>query len=150
VCWSSKLVSRPVKWTATRSESLLSAAPAGDYGPKAPMAFAAEGHSTAIGLHTIASLGAFAARRGASSSAQFCCRALVGLYRIPAAYCRGRADHTNTAAVQAYRGAGRPAASYVLESLVEAGARERGMDPCEIRARNFIRKDDFPYVSSLG
>lgn len=150
VLWASKMVGRPVKWTATRSESLISDAQARDHWTKARMAFDAEGHITAIDVDTIASLGAFQTRLGASIPAQFYSRTLVGLYRIPAAYCRVRGVHTNTAPVQAYRGAGRPEASYVLESLVETGARELGMDPCEIRARNFIRKDDFPYVSSLG
>ena len=150
ILWAAKMVGRPIKWTATRSESLISDAQARDHWTKARMAFDAEGRITAIDVDTIASLGAFQTRLGASIPAQFYSRTLVGLYRIPAAYCCVRGVHTNTAPVQAYRGAGRPEASYVLESLVETGAHQMKMDPCEIRSKSFIRKDEFPYVSSLG
>lgn len=150
ILWAAKMVGRPVKWTATRSESLISDAQARDHWTKARMAFDAEGNILALDVDTIASLGAYQTRLGASIPAQFYSRTLAGLYRTPVAYCCVRGVHTNTAPVQAYRGAGRPEASYVLESLLENGAHALKMDPCEIRTKNFIRKQEFPYVSSLG
>ncbi|MGQ0511214.1 MAG: xanthine dehydrogenase family protein molybdopterin-binding subunit [Betaproteobacteria bacterium] len=148
--WASRRLGRPVRWTSTRSEGLVSDAQARDHWTRARMAFDAEGRILAIDVDTIASLGAFQTRMGASIPAQFYSRALVGLYRIPAACVRVRGAHTNAPPVQAYRGAGRPEAVYVLERLAENGARELGIDVAEMRARNFIRKDEFPYTIPLG
>lgn len=148
--WAARVIDRPLRWTSTRSEGLLSDAQARDHWTRARMAFDREGRILAIEVDTIASLGAFQTRMGASIPAQFYSRALTGLYRIPAAYVRVRGTHTNAPPVQAYRGAGRPEAVYVLERLAENGAREMGIDVAEMRERNFIRKDDFPYAIPLG
>lgn len=150
VLWSSRVVGRPVRWTETRSEAQLADSQARDHWTRCRMAFDAQGRILAIEADTYACLGAFQTRLGASIPAQFYSRMIVGLYQIPAAYCRVRGVHTNTPPVQAYRGAGRPEAVYVLESLVENGAREMGIDVQKIRALNLIRKDQFPYEIPLG
>jgi carbon-monoxide dehydrogenase large subunit len=148
--WAARRTGRPLRWTSTRSEGLLSDAQARDHATRARMAFDKDGRILAIEVDTIASLGAFQTRMGASIPAQFYTRALTGLYKIPAAYVRVRGAHTNAPPVQAYRGAGRPEAVYVLERLAENGARELGIDIAEMRARNFIAKDEFPYTIPLG
>lgn len=150
VTWASKVVGRPVKWTCTRSEAQISDAQARDHYTRCRMAFGPDGEILAIDVDTIASLGAFQTRMGASIPAQFYARSIVGLYRTPAAYCRVRGVYTNAPPVQAYRGAGRPEAAYVLESLLENGAREMGIDILAIRERNFIRAEQFPYAMPLG
>jgi carbon-monoxide dehydrogenase large subunit len=148
--WAAKRTGAPLRWTCTRSEGLLSDAQARDHHTRCRMAFAKDGRILALEADTIASLGAFQTRMGASIPAQFYTRALVGLYTIKNAFVRVRGVYTNAAPVQAYRGAGRPEAIYVLERLLENGARELGIDVAEVRARNFIRADQFPYASAFG
>lgn len=150
VAWAARVVGRPVKWTCTRSEAQISDAQARDHHTHARMAFGADGEILAIDVDTIASLGAFQTRMGASIPAQFYARSIVGLYRTPAAYCRVRGVYTNAPPVQAYRGAGRPEAAYVVETLLENGAREMGIDILAMRERNFIRAEEFPYAMPLG
>lgn len=150
VLWASKVVGRPVKWTATRSEGLIADSQARDHWTKCRMAFGKDGRILAIEVDTIASLGAYQTRMGASIPSQFYSRSLSGLYRLEAAWCRVRGVHTNAPPIQAYRGAGRPEAIYVLESLVDKGARELGIDICDIRERSFIQKEEFPYKATLG
>jgi carbon-monoxide dehydrogenase large subunit len=150
VLWAARVVGRPVKWTCTRSEAQLADVQARDHFTHCRMAFGPQGEILALEADTVASLGAFQTRLGASIPAQFYSRTLIGLYRTPAASCRVRGVYTNAPPVQAYRGAGRPEAIYVLESLLENGAREMGLDICEIRRRNFIPADAFPYATPLG
>jgi len=148
--WASRVVGAPLRWTCTRSEGLLSDAQARDHHTVCRMGFDRDGRILALEADTIASLGAFQTRMGASIPAQFYTRALVGLYRIRNAWVRVRGVHTNAAPVQAYRGAGRPEAIYVLERLVEDGARALGKDIAQLRALNFIRADEFPYATAFG
>jgi carbon-monoxide dehydrogenase large subunit len=150
VLWASKLTGRPVRWTATRHESLLTDAHGRDHATTCRMAFDADGRILAISVDTIASLGAYQTHRGASIPAFFYGPLLVGLYRTPLIYCRVRGVHTNTSPVHAYRGAGRPEAVFVLERLLENGAREMGIDVAEIRARNLLAAEDFPYKTPVG
>ena len=150
ITWASKLVGRPVKWTCTRSEAQIADAQARDHYTICSMALDAQGRILAIEADTIASLGAFQTRMGASIPSQFYARSIVGLYKTPAAYCRVRGVYTNAPPVQAYRGAGRPEAAYVVESLLENAAREMGIDVCEMRERNFIKASEFPYRIPLG
>jgi carbon-monoxide dehydrogenase large subunit len=150
VLWASKVVGRPVKWASTRSEGLIADSQARDHWTKCRMAFDKDGRILALEADTLASLGAYQTRMGASIPSQFYSRSLSGLYKLQAAWCRVRGVHTNAAPVQAYRGAGRPEAIYVLESLVDQGARELGIDICDIRARSFIAHEEFPYKATLG
>jgi carbon-monoxide dehydrogenase large subunit len=147
--FASRVVGRPVRWTSTRSEGLISDAQARDHATTCRMAFDSDGRILALWADTIASLGAYQTRMGASIPAQFYSRALVGLYTTPNLFCRVRGVYTNAPPVQAYRGAGRPEAVYVVESLLENGAREMGIDVREIRSRNFIRTEDYPYRTPL-
>jgi len=150
VLWASKLLGRPVRWTATRQESLLSDAHGRDHSTRCRMAFDRDGRILAISADTIASLGSYQTHRGASIPAFFYGNVLVGLYRTPVIHCRVRGVHTHTSPVHAYRGAGRPEAVFVLERLLENGAREMGMDVCEIRSRNLLAATDFPYKTPVG
>lgn len=150
VLWASKVINRPVRWTATRSESLLTDAHGRDHATKCRMAFDRDGRILAIEVDTIASLGAYQTHRGASIPAFFYGNVLVGLYKTPVIYCRVRGVHTNTSPVHAYRGAGRPEAVFVLERLLENGAREMGIDVAEIRARNLLGPEEFPYKTPVG
>jgi len=148
--WASRRVGRPVRWTSTRSEGLIADSQARDHWTKCKMALDGNGKILAISADTLAGLGAFQTRMGASIPAHFYSRSLIGLYKMPTAYCRVRGVHTNTPPIQAYRGAGRPEAIYVLESLVDNAAVEMGIDLREIRRRNFILKDEFPYKVPFG
>jgi carbon-monoxide dehydrogenase large subunit len=149
VLWASKAVGRPVRWTATRSEALISDAHARDHVTTARMAFDGDGKILGIHCNTVASLGAYLTPFGASIPAHYYGRLLVGLYKTPHVYCRVKGVYTHTVPTEAYRGAGRPEAIYVLERLVENGAREMGIDVCEIRSRNFIQASEFPYETPL-
>ena len=149
VLWAAKVVGRPVKWTSTRSEALISDAHARDHVTKCKMAFDADGHITGIHCDTIASLGAYLTPFGASIPAHYYGRLLVGLYKTPQVYCRVKGVYNHNVPTEAYRGAGRPEAIFVLERLLENGAREMGIDVCDLRARNFIQVNEFPYPTPL-
>jgi carbon-monoxide dehydrogenase large subunit len=150
LCWAAKVVGRPVRWTSTRSEGLISDSQARDHWTKCRMAFDKDGRILAISADTVASLGAYQTRMGGSIPAQFYPNSLVGPYTIPAVHCRVRCVYTNAPPIQSYRGAGRPEANYVLESLIENGAHQMGIDPGKLRATNFIPASAFPYTTPLG
>ena len=149
VClWASKKVGRPVKWTAERTESFMSDAHGRDHVTQAEMAFDADGKITGLKVHTIANLGAYMSTFSSAVPTFLYATLLSGQYEIPHIYCEVDAVYTNTVPVDAYRGAGRPEATYVVERLVEVGARELGMDPAELRKKNFVRS--FPYQTSVA
>jgi carbon-monoxide dehydrogenase large subunit len=150
VLWAAKLFRRPVRWQGTRAENFLEDTQARDHVTRCRMAFDRDGRILALELDTIAALGAYASAFGASIPGYFYAPLLSGMYRTPAIYARVRGVYTNTVPVDAYRGAGRPEATYVVERLVEAGARELGLDVRQLRSRNFLRPADFPYVSPVG
>lgn len=150
VLWGSKLVGRPVRWTSTRTEGILTDSGARDHFTHAKLALDAEGRFLGLSVDTIACLGAYLTHRGASIPAFFYGGVYGGLYTTPAIWCRVRGVYTNSPPVHAYRGAGRPEAFYVLERLVENAAREMGLDATEIRARNLIPRERFPYRSPTG
>ena len=150
VLWAAKLFGRPVCWTGTRSENLMEDTQARDHVTRCRMAFDREGLILAIEVDTIAAIGAYVSAFGAAIPGYFYAPLLAGMYRTPAIHARVRGVYTNTVPIDAYRGAGRPEATYVVERLVEAGARELGLDVKEIRGRNLIRASDFPYLSPLG
>jgi carbon-monoxide dehydrogenase large subunit len=145
--WAAKRVGRPVKWVAERSEAFLSDAHGRDHVTHAQMAFDADGKI--IGLHakTIANLGAYMSTFSSSVPTYLYATLLSGQYEIPAIHCEVDAVYTNTVPVDAYRGAGRPEATYVVERLIEVGAREMDIDPAELRKRNFIRS--FPHQTPV-
>ena len=148
VClWAARRVNRPVKWTADRSEAFLTDAHGRDHVTHAEMAFGEGGKITAIKVKTIANLGAYMSTFSSSVPTYLYATLLSGQYDIPAIYCEVDAVYTNTAPVDAYRGAGRPEATFVVERLVEVGAREQGMDPVELRRKNFIKT--FPHQTPV-
>jgi carbon-monoxide dehydrogenase large subunit len=148
VClWASKKVGRPVKWTAERSEAFLADAHGRDHVTHAQMAFGEDGRITGVRVKTIANLGAYMSTFSSSIPTYLYATLLSGEYDIPAIYCEVDAVYTNTVPVDAYRGAGRPEATFVVERLVEVGARELGIDPAELRKRNFIKT--FPHQTPV-
>src|SRR5271156_2626458 len=145
--WASKRVGRPVKWVCDRSEAFLADAHGRDHITHAEMAFDADGKILALRAKTIANLGAYMSTFSSSVPTYLYATLLSGQYEIPQIYCEVDAVYTNTVPVDAYRGAGRPEATFVVERLIEVGARELGQDPAELRGKNFIQK--FPHQTPV-
>jgi carbon-monoxide dehydrogenase large subunit len=146
--WAARRVGRPIKWTAERSESFLTDAHGRDHVSTAELALDRNGKFLALRVHTTANLGAYLSTFASCIPTILYATLLAGQYATPAIYCEVQAVFTNTAPVDAYRGAGRPEATYLLERTVELAARELKIDPAELRRRNFIRS--FPYASPVG
>jgi aerobic carbon-monoxide dehydrogenase large subunit len=148
VClWAARRVGRPVKWVAERSEAFLTDAHGRDHVTHAEMAFDGDGKITALRVKTIANLGAYMSTFSSSIPTYLYATLLSGQYEIPAIYCEVDAVYTNTVPVDAYRGAGRPEATFVVERLVEVGAREMGLHPVDLRKKNFIKT--FPHQTPV-
>lgn len=150
VTWSSRKIGRPVKWTAERSESFLTDAHGRDHVSHAELALDADGRFLALRVSTIANMGAYLSTFAPSIPTYLYATLLAGQYKTPAIYAEVKAAFTNTTPVDAYRGAGRPEACYLIERLVDTAARELGLDPAEIRRRNFIPADAFPYATPVA
>ena len=148
ITWASKRVNRPIKWTAERSESFLTDAHGRDHVTKAELALDKNGKFLAMRVHTTANMGAYLSTFASCIPTILYATLLAGQYTTPAIYCEVTAVFTNTAPVDAYRGAGRPEATYVVERLVETAAREMGIAPAELRRRNFITQ--FPYQTPVA
>lgn len=148
VTWASKQVNRPVKWTAERSESFQSDAHGRDHLTKAELALDKNGKFLALRVHTTANMGAYLSTFASCIPTILYATLLAGQYTTPVIYCEVKAVFTNTAPVDAYRGAGRPEATYVVERIVETAARELKMDPAELRRKNFITQ--FPYQTPVA
>src|SRR6266850_3856745 len=146
--WASKRVGRPIKWTAERSESFLTDAHGRDHVTTAELALDKDGKFLALRVATTANLGAYLSTFGSCIPTILYATLLAGQYATPHIYCKVRAVFTNTAPVDAYRGAGRPEATYLVERLVETAARDMKMDPAAIRRQNFIT--EFPYATPVG
>ncbi|WP_431856450.1 xanthine dehydrogenase family protein molybdopterin-binding subunit [Azospirillum sp.] len=150
VTWAAKKVGRPVKWTAERSESFLSDAHGRDHLTHAELALDKDGNFLALKVSTLANMGAYLSTFSTSIPTYLYATLLAGQYRTPAIYAEVKALFTNTAPVDAYRGAGRPEACYLIERLVETAAREMGIDKTEIRRRNFVPADAMPYQTPVA
>jgi aerobic carbon-monoxide dehydrogenase large subunit len=146
--WASKRVRRPIKWTAERSEAFLSDAHGRDHLTTVELALDAAGIFLGLRVDTTANLGAYLSTFSTAVPTILYATLLAGQYRTPKIVCTVNAVFTNTAPVDAYRGAGRPEATYAVERIVETAARELGIDPAELRRRNFITT--FPYASPVG
>jgi len=148
VCiWAAKKVGRPVKWTAERSESFLVDAHGRDHITHAELALDASGKITGMRVHTIANLGAYPSAFWSCVPTYLYALLLSGQYNIPQIYCAVDAVYTNTAPVDAVRGAGRPEATFVVERLIELAARATGRDPVAFRRANFITS--FPHQTPV-
>ena len=148
VIWASAKVGRPVKWTADRSESFLGDAHGRDHVTHAELAMKADGTFLGLRVSTKANMGAYLSTFASSVPTYLYGTLLAGQYKTPAIYVEVQSMFTNTAPVDAYRGAGRPEATYVVERLVETAARELEMDPAALRRLNFI--DEFPYETPVA
>ena len=148
VCaWAAKKIDRAVKWTADRTESFISDAHGRDHVTHAELALDAAGKITGLRVHTIANLGAYMSTFSSSVPTYLYGLLLSGQYDIPNIYCEVDAVYTNTAPVDAYRGAGRPEATFLVERIVELAARETGRDSAEFRRQNFVKS--FPHQTPV-
>jgi carbon-monoxide dehydrogenase large subunit len=148
ITWASKAVNRPIKWTAERAESFASDAHGRDHVTTAELALDADGRFLAMRVQTAANLGAYLSTFASCVPTILYGTLLAGQYTTPAIYCEVTAVFTNTAPVDAYRGAGRPEATFVVERLVSTAAREMNIPQPELRRRNFIRT--FPYQTPVA
>jgi len=146
--WASKKIGRPIKWTAERSESFVTDAHGRDHVTKAELALDKDGKFLALRVHTTANMGAYLSTFASCIPTILYATLLAGQYNTPVIYAEVTAVFTNTVPVDAYRGAGRPEATYVVERIVETAAREMKIDPAELRRRNFIKT--FPYATPVG
>lgn len=138
VLWASKQLGRPVKWTADRSEAFITDCHGRDHVTDAKMALDKDGNITGLRTKTYASMGAYLSNFSTCVPTYLHATLMQGLYKTPAVHVDVTAVVTHTVPVDAYRGAGRPEATYSVERLVETAAREIGMDPAEFRRKNFI------------
>ncbi len=145
--WASMKTGRSVKWTSDRSEAFMTDAHGRDHVTKAKMGFDADGKIVGFHVDTIANIGAYVSLFATATPTYLYGTLWSGVYDMPAIYGTVRAVHTNTVPVDAYRGAGRPEATYMIERMIETAAREMGMDPAELRRRNFIK--EFPYQTQV-
>jgi carbon-monoxide dehydrogenase large subunit len=148
VLWASRLVDRPVRWTAERSESLMSDTHARDNIVTAELALDTNGKFLAFRVDTLANLGAYLGSNTPHSPTNNL-GGLAGVYTTPAIYTAVRAVFSNTGWTAPYRGAGRPEASLAIEKAIDAAAREMGIDRVDIRRRNLIPADAMPYKTGL-
>ena len=148
VClWASKRAGVPVKWVADRTESFLTDAHGRDHVSEVQLAFDKDNRMIGLKVDTVANLGAYMSLFSSSVPTYLYATLLSGQYDIPAIHANVRAVYTNTAPVDAYRGAGRPEATYLVERVVETAARELGVSPAELRRKNFIR--EFPHQTPV-
>ena len=150
VTWAAGKVRRPVKWTAERTESFMSDAHGRDHDTTAEMALDAEGNFLALRVSTLANMGAYLSTFAPCVPTYLYATLLAGVYKTPVIYCEVKAVFTNTVPVDAYRGAGRPEATFLLERLVDACAHDTKMDRVAIRRKNFIPADAFPYQTPVA
>jgi len=147
--WASKKVGRPIKWTSDRSEAFLTDAHGRDHATHAEMAFDADGHILGFRVATKANMGAYLSTFASAVPTYLYATLLNGQYKMPCIYAEVQAVFTNTTPVDAYRGAGRPEATYVVERMMERAARDMNMEPTELRMKNFIQPDAYPYETPV-
>jgi aerobic carbon-monoxide dehydrogenase large subunit len=150
VVWAARKLGRPVKWTAQRSESFMSDCHGRDHESHGELALDADGRFLGLRVRTLANLGAYLSTFAPAVPTYLYGTLFAGCYTTPAIYVEVRTVFTNTVPVDAYRGAGRPEAVFLLERLVDVAARETGVDRVELRRRNFIPADKFPYQTPVA
>ena len=150
VTWAAGKLKRAVKWTADRSEAFMSDAHGRDHDSTAEMALDKDGTFLALRVRTLCNMGAYLSTFGPAVPTYLYATLLAGCYKTPAIYAEVKAVFTNTVPVDAYRGAGRPEATFLLERLMDVIAHDTGLDRLEIRRRNFIPRDAFPYQTPVA
>ena len=148
--WAARKLNRPVRWTASRNESFNSDTQARDHTTHAELALDKDGHFLALRVRTIANIGAYVSTFGAAIPSAIYLALLAGVYTTPAITIECTGVFTNTVPTDAYRGAGRPEACYVLERLADRAAEALGLDRTEIRRRNLIPVEAMPYQTPMG
>lgn len=146
--FAARRLGRPVRWVSERTEDFLSTAQGRDNRTRGRLALDAEGRFLGLHVETVANLGAYLSTGGPGSSTNAPGTAMGGLYDIPAVHMDVRGTFTNTVPIDAYRGAGKPEANYVIERLIDLAARRTGRDPAELRRRNLIAA--FPHRTAMG
>jgi carbon-monoxide dehydrogenase large subunit len=149
-CYAAQKLGRPVRWRAERGEDFLAAHMGRDQHFKAGLALDRDGRILALRMQMLANIGAVPVGSSAIIPLSLGPKVQTTVYRVPAVHYHVKAVLTNTMATGAYRGAGRPEANYLMERLVEKAARELRIDPVELRRRNLIRPEEFPYRTHLG
>lgn len=148
--FASRALGRPVRWTADRTESMLTDNGARDLTHEVALGFDADHRITAYHVKTKYNLGAYNSNFGQLIQSHLFARVLTGVYDIQTALLEAEGFYTNTAQTDAYRGAGRPEANYLLERMMDYAARDMGVDGWELRRKNFIGRDQFPYETVSG
>ncbi len=147
VAFAARELGRTVHWMSTRGEAMLSDNGGRDHVTVAEAAFDAELRLQAIRINCVSNLGAYNAPYGQPIASKLAQKVMPGVYDVQKAFFAVKGVFTNTTPVDAYRGAGRPEAIYVIERLMDRSARDLGVDPVDLRRRNFIPKEKFPYLS---
>jgi len=150
IAWAAMKTNRPIRWVASRNESFLSDYQARDHATQAELALDRDGNYLALRVKTIANVGAYVSTFGAAIPSAIYSALLAGVYRTPAIAVECTGVFSNTVPTDAYRGAGRPEACYVLERLADRAAAALGLDPTEIRRRNLIPSGVMPYQTPIG
>ena len=150
VCYAARKLGRPVRWRADRAEDFLAAHMGRDQYNTARIALDAQGRILALDVDTLGNIGATPVGSSAIIPLALGPKVQTTVYHVPLIHYRVRAVLTHTMATGAYRGAGRPEANFLMERLIEKAAREMKLDPVEVRRRNFIRREQFPYRTHLG
>lgn len=150
LAFATRMLGQPVRWMSERTEAMLSDNGGRDLVTTAMMGFDKDFKIVAYHLDTIANMGAYNSGFAQFIQTDLFSKVLMGTYDVQAAYMRTRGVFTNTTPVDAYRGAGRPEAIFVLERTMDEAARRLGVDPWELRRRNFIAPDQFPYTTATG
>ncbi len=150
VAAAAKALGRPVRWMSERTEAMLSDCAGRDLTNVASLAFDADHRIVGYKCESLCNIGAYVSQYGQGVQTECFAKVLMGTYDVQAAWMRCRGVFTNTAQTDAYRGAGRPEAIFALERAMDQAARELGVDPWELRRRNFIAVDKFPYTSATG
>ena len=150
LAWASMKLGVAIKWTAERSESFLADAHGRDHVSEAELAMDEEGNFLALRVKTTANMGAYLSTFASAVPTYLYGTLLAGQYKTPNIYVEVDSVFTNTAPVDAYRGAGRPEATFLVERIVDMAAKELGVDPAELRRKNMIQPADFPYQTPVA
>ena len=150
VCWAARRLGRPVRWVGTRGEAFVTDTQARDHRTRAKLALDGDGRFLGLRVETVADLGAYLSTFGAAIPSAIYSALLAGVYGTPAVYVEVTGVFTNTVPTDAYRGAGRPEACYILERLADRAAAAAGVDPVEIRRRNLVPAEAMPYTTPIG
>jgi aerobic carbon-monoxide dehydrogenase large subunit len=150
VTWAAGKLKRPVKWTAERGESFVSDAHGRDHVSTAEVAMDKDGNFLAFRIATLSNMGAYLSTFAPAIPTYLYATLLAGVYKVPVVYAEVKAVFTHTVPVDAYRGAGRPEAAFLLERLVDTAAKDTGRDRIALRRQNFIPRDAFPYQTPVA